>query len=84
MMVKPAQDLPYIASAECARHALCDRLESVTALAIDTEFMGEDHFMPRLELIQVAADGFAAVIDFPAVQQTASIARFWALLCMAV
>jgi len=61
--------------------ALCDRLADCSIIAIDTEFMGEDHFVPRLELIQVAADGVAAVIDFPAVQETAPIARFWDLLC---
>lgn len=82
MTVKPAQDLPYIASAD-ALNALCERLETVTTLAIDTEFMGEEHFIPRLELIQVAADGFAAVIDFPAVQQSGPITRFWELLCTA-
>ena len=47
--------------------ALCDRPGGQPVIAIDTEFMGEDHFIPRLELIQVAADGVAAVIDFPAV-----------------
>ena len=55
--------------------ALCDRLEQSTVIAIDTEFMGEDHFIPRLELIQVAAEGIAAVIDFPAVQGGAPMAR---------
>ncbi len=63
--------------------ALCDRLADSPVIAIDTEFMGEDHFIPRLELIQVAADGVAAVIDFPAVQGGAPMARFWDLVCEA-
>jgi ribonuclease D len=61
--------------------ALCDRLEDSSVIAIDTEFMGEEHFIPRLELIQVAAEGVGAVIDFPAVQDTTHIARFWEILC---
>ncbi len=61
--------------------ALCDRLEDSSVIAIDTEFMGEEHFIPRLELIQVAAKGVGAVIDFPAVQDTTHITRFWEILC---
>ncbi|MBA2487501.1 MAG: ribonuclease D [Nitrospira sp.] len=61
--------------------ALCDRLMDSPVIAIDTEFMGEEHFIPRLELIQVASEGVGAVIDFPAVQETASIVRFWEILC---
>jgi ribonuclease D len=53
----------------------CDRL------AIDTEFVGEDRFVPRLELIQVAAEDVAAVIDFQAVDATEPLADFWSLIC---
>ncbi len=53
----------------------CDRL------AIDTEFVGEDRFAPRLELIQVAAEDVAAVIDFQAVDATEPLADFWSLIC---
>lgn len=60
---------------------LCDQLADSTVIAIDTEFMGEDHFIPRLELIQVAAEGIAAVIDFPAVQDSAPMTRFWEIVC---
>ncbi|HMU30371.1 MAG TPA: ribonuclease D [Nitrospira sp.] len=60
---------------------LCDQLANSAVIAIDTEFMGEDHFIPRLELIQVAAEGVAAVIDFPAVQDSAPMVRFWELVC---
>ena len=57
--------------------ALCDRLIESSVIAIDTEFMGEEHFIPRLELIQVATEGDGAVIDFPAVQGSKAMARFW-------
>lgn len=60
---------------------LCDRLAGSSIIAIDTEFMGEDHFVPQLELIQVAADGVAAVIDFPAVRESSLIGRLWDILC---
>ncbi len=72
---------PTIITSEDRLEALCDQLGACTTIAIDTEFMGEEHFIPRLELIQVAADGVAAVIDFPAVQHMRPIARFWDILC---
>jgi ribonuclease D len=50
-------------------------------LALDTEFVGEDTFIPRLELIQVATATTAAVIDFPAVQAGGSLDIFWELIC---
>jgi len=50
-------------------------------LALDTEFVGEDTFIPRLELIQVATATTAAVIDFPAVQAGGSLDVFWELIC---
>lgn len=52
------------------RHALEElirRLQEHDRLALDTEFVGEDSFVPRLELIQIAAGALSAVIDFPAV-----------------
>ena len=46
---------------------LCRSLGESTHLALDTEFVGENSFVPCLELIQVAADNLSAVIDVPAV-----------------
>lgn len=48
--------------------ALCERLRDHERLAVDTEFMGEDSFHPRLEIIQVAAGEVAAIIDHQAVR----------------
>jgi ribonuclease D len=48
---------------------------------LDTEFVGEDTFIPRLELIQVATATTAAVIDFPAVQASGSLDVLWELMC---
>jgi ribonuclease D len=70
----------YITSRH-ALEALCERLRKSSRLALDTEFVGEDSFVPKLELIQVASQDFAAVIDFPAVQADGSLAPFWELIC---
>jgi ribonuclease D len=64
-----------------ALESLCKQLRSSGRLGLDTEFVGEDSFIPKLELIQVAAQDVAAVIDFPAVQGSGSLAPFWDLIC---
>jgi ribonuclease D len=43
------------------------RLRGHDRVALDTEFVGEDTFVPRLELIQISAGALSAVVDFPAV-----------------
>jgi ribonuclease D len=42
---------------------LAERLRDHDRLALDTEFIGEDTFHPRLEIIQVAAGDLTAIID---------------------
>ncbi len=64
-----------------ALETLCLTLRQSPRLALDTEFVGEDTFIPRLELIQVATAATAAVIDFPAVQASGSLDVFWELVC---
>lgn len=49
--------------------ALCARLREHDRLAVDTEFMGEDSFHPRLEIIQVAAGDAIAIIDYQSVSK---------------
>jgi ribonuclease D len=49
-------------------------------MAVDTEFVGEDHYVPRLELIQIASDDLAAVIDFPALNGSPLLQAFWSIL----
>ena len=70
----------YITDGE-GLETLCRQLRSSRRLGLDTEFVGEDSFVPKLELIQVAAQDIAAVIDFPAVQANGSLAPFWELIC---
>ncbi len=45
---------------------LCAQLRSAHRIGLDTEFIGEDRFTPRLELIQVAVGDSSAVVDVPA------------------
>ncbi len=60
---------------------LCGRLRHSGRLALDTEFVGEDTFVPRLELIQVATDEVAAAIDFPALHAQGKLDCFWEVIC---
>lgn len=60
---------------------LCEQLRDCHRLALDTEFVGEDSFVPRLELIQVATERTAAIIDFPAVRSNGALEAFWEIVC---
>ena len=80
--VTPNSPLPYVTDQQ-GLESLCHTLRQSPRLALDTEFVGEDTFIPRLELIQVATDTTAAVIDFPAVQASGSLDVFWELICEA-
>ena len=66
----------YITDRQSLR-SFVERLRDHPRIALDTEFVGEDSFVPRLELIQVAAGNLSAAIDFPAV---GSLDDFGALL----
>lgn len=70
----------YITSSH-ALDDLCHALKDSARIALDTEFVGEDSFVPKLELIQIASDNRAAVIDFPAVQAAGSMDALWEIIC---
>ena len=76
----PKPPMLYVTD-QSALETLCLTLKQSSRLALDTEFVGEDTFVPRLELIQVATATTAAVIDFPAVQAKGSLDAFWELIC---
>ena len=78
--VTPNPPIQYVTD-QPALESLCRTLRQSPRLALDTEFVGEDTFIPRLELIQVATATTAAVIDFPAVQASGSLDAFWELIC---
>lgn len=61
--------------------SLCRQLKDSSRLALDTEFVGEDSFVPRLELIQVATESTAAVIDFPILQAQGPLDVLWEIVC---
>ncbi len=75
-MTKRPADPEYIQD-EAGLIALCERLRGHDRLAVDTEFMGEDSFHPRLEIIQVAAGDEIAIIDYRSVSE---LAPFFSLL----
>lgn len=70
----------YITS-PAALSELCEQLRDSPRLALDTEFVGEESFVPKLELIQVATEHTAAIVDFPAVLSGGSLDEFWEIVC---
>ncbi len=73
-------DIRYVAD-RAGLEALCRHLRTGDRLALDTEFVGEESFIPKLELIQVATERVAAVIDFPSVQAKGPLDALWDILC---
>lgn len=69
----------YIDTPE-ALDQFCARLEDVPRIALDTEFIGEETFVPRLELIQISTGEEHAVLDFPTLQQRGDVSRLWSVL----
>ncbi|MGH7256434.1 MAG: ribonuclease D [Nitrospirales bacterium] len=67
----------YIDTPDALR-SLCREWRRVSRLALDTEFVGEDSFVAKLELIQVSAGEMDAVIDVPAVGALDSFAELLA------
>jgi ribonuclease D len=52
----------YIDSQDGLRK-LVEQLRSVDRLALDTEFMGEDSYAPRLEILQISTEQLIAIVD---------------------
>lgn len=59
--------LPLLINTREALENLCQQMSSCQRIAVDTEFVTERTYVPRLELVQLASDDLAAVVDFPAV-----------------
>ena len=72
---------PHYITSTHALGELCEQLKDSPRIALDTEFVGEDSFVPKLELIQVATGDTGAVIDFPAVQAGGALDAFWEIVC---
>ncbi|TAM56599.1 ribonuclease D [bacterium] len=58
--------------------ALCERIERVHRVALDTEFHGENSYVPRLMLLQLAFDEGVALVDPLAVPDLAPLTRMLA------
>jgi ribonuclease D len=70
-----APNYVYIES-RSALEAFCAEIRDSRALAIDTEFVGEKTFHPRLEIVQIADDrGRIGIVDVPAVGDLAPLAE---------
>ncbi|TAM73458.1 ribonuclease D [bacterium] len=54
---------------------LCARVESAQRVALDTEFHGENSYIPRLMLLQLAFDDGVALVDPLAVPDLTPLAR---------
>ncbi|MBI3271256.1 MAG: ribonuclease D [Planctomycetes bacterium] len=52
-----------IIQTETELRALCDHLRAAGAFALDSEFIPEGHYYPRLAILQVATTERAAIID---------------------
>ena len=61
--------------------SFCRRIQHCSRLALDTEFVGEETFVPRLELIQIAGPDESAAIDFPAVKGQPALDSLWNVIC---
>lgn len=57
--------------------ALCQELRAAQRFALDTEFLGERTYVPRLCLVQVATSTFIALVDTVAVR---NLAPLWELI----
>ncbi|MBM4124337.1 MAG: ribonuclease D, partial [Nitrospira sp.] len=68
------QPTPEYITDSAGLRTFCRKLQEKARFALDTEFVGEESFIPRLELIQVASGDLCAVIDFPAIGSLDSFA----------
>jgi len=61
----------------------CEQLRDQPCIAVDTEFVGDHSYFRRLEILQVAAPGLEAIIDYPAISgggaDPGSLDSLWAI-----
>ena len=61
-MPQPLRELETVRTSE-ALAELCRSLRAAGRFALDTEFVGERTYLPRLCFVQVATDEFIALVD---------------------
>ena len=74
---EPPRELETIRTPEALAN-LCLTLEAAGRFALDTEFVGERTYLPRLCLVQIATTEFIALIDTQAVT---NLDALWNLVC---
>ena len=67
MLSQPLRELETVRTPE-ALADLCGQLKEAGRFALDTEFVGERTYLPRLCLVQVATSGFIGLVDTMAVE----------------
>ena len=81
MPPEPLRELETVRTPE-ALAGLCRRLKDAGRFALDTEFVGERTYLPRLCLVQVATAEFIGLVDTIAVENLAAdaMAPLWDLV----
>jgi len=81
MPSEPLRELETVRTPE-ALAALCRQLKEAGRFALDTEFVGERTYLPRLCLVQVATAEFIGLVDTIAVENLAAgaMAPLWDLV----
>jgi ribonuclease D len=71
-------DQPLVVTTDSAVAEVCEVLAAAKAFAFDTEFVGEDSYEPEICLVQVATEGFCALLDPLAELDLSPLWRFMA------
>jgi len=69
---------PQYLSTQAQLSAFCHQIQDVSTIGLDTEFIGEDTYDPKLEIIQLQTKDACAILDVPAIGSLAPLAS---ILC---
>ena len=73
--VKSKNHSPILITSCSALNTACQKLSKAESLAIDTEYVAEGRYYPRLELIQITGGSQIYLIDVQAVQKLKPLSR---------
>ena len=69
---------PQYISTQAQWSAFCQHIQDISVIGLDTEFIGEDSYDPKLEIIQIQTKEACAILDVPAIGSLAPLAS---ILC---